>query len=280
MAPPLTGLNCIEMKILILSAEKQQEIHRITDEAKRRGHKITFRILKKGLKINPDKFDVLLLRAIIGNVKLAERIAEKFYLREKPVVDEKLAKKIDRNKMENYIVFMHKHLYVPKTEYFTKSNLIKIKKFDSEWIVLKPLSGKRGIGIERIHKNELESRLKKFGETTYLAQEFAEIKKEYRVYVIDGKAIGGMEKVSKNWIHNIYQGAKPKKAILSTKIKEVAIDAAKSVETEIAGCDIGTTKKGLFVIEVNRSPGFAGYESLGKKFAVEIVKYVERKLKK
>ena len=265
------------MNLLILSSEKQFEVDRILEEARKRKHHAEF--MKLSAKTSPKtaEFDAVLFRAIEGHVGKAESIAKKFSDQGKTIVDEKIAKNIDRNKMQNYELFEKSRLYVPPTEYFTRKNKGKILAFDSDYIVLKPVHGKRGRGIRRIRKNMVEAHLRKTRGKQCIAQEFAEIKKEYRVYVVGYRAIGAMEKVSDSWIHNIYQGAKPRKTRLPRKVKTAAIKASRTVQTEIAGVDIGLTDKGLFIIEVNRSPGFRAFESLGNNFAEKVLGYVEKK---
>ncbi|MCR4334967.1 MAG: ATP-grasp domain-containing protein, partial [archaeon] len=268
------------MNLLILSVEPQLEIRRIVAEARKKSHSVTFRILKKGLKVSPEKFDTVLFRAIEGKVLMAEKIAEQFVKAGKVVVDEKIARRIDRNKLENYVLFGKENLFVPETFLFKKENLEKIKKFKSDFIVLKPIFGKRGKGIRRVHRKSLETQLQKLEGKDYIAQEFVNILHEYRVYVVGNKYEGVMEKISDSWLHNINQGATPKRTRISDLIKRTSVRAAKSVATEIAGIDIGITKRGLFIIEVNRSPGFKAFESLGYNLAEKIVVYLEEKTKK
>jgi len=266
------------MKILVLSAEKNYEVNRIIDESNKRGHETNFLLLSKCKSPDPQNYDCVLFRQIEKNVVKAEGIAKKFFDAGKIVVDEKIIHKIDRDKMQNYKLFTEHGLYVPATCPFNKKNLKLIEKFPSEEIVLKPLSGKRGKGLKKIKKAKLKKYLKTLKGQKYIAQEFAEITDEYRVYVIGNKVIGGVKKESDFWIHNLSQGAEPKKTHFSRGIKNTAIRAAKSVQTQIAGIDIGRTKKRkLFIIEVNRSPGFKGYESLDYNFAEKIVKYLEKK---
>jgi len=162
---------------------------------------------------------------------------------------------------------------------FKKENLEKIKKFKSDFIVLKPIFGKRGRGIRRVRKEKIEKYLEKFVEKDYIAQEFVDIQNEYRVYVVGGKYEGVMEKISDSWLHNINQGAEPKRARIPDSVKRISVRAAKSVATEIAGLDVGVSKRGLFIIEVNRSPGFKAFESLGFNLAEKIVYYLEEKAK-
>ncbi|MCR4368530.1 MAG: ATP-grasp domain-containing protein, partial [archaeon] len=140
-----------------------------------------------------------------------------------------------------------------------------------------PVNGKKGEGVEKILKKDFEKRLAQPQGKMLMAQEFVDLAREFRVYVVGKKAVGGMEKVSDSWLHNVSRGAKPARADLPKEVEEAAIKASLAVQTEVAGVDVGVTKKGLFVLEVNRSPGFKGYESLGIDFAKKVIEYLEQK---
>jgi ribosomal protein S6--L-glutamate ligase len=58
----------------------------------------------------------------------------------------------------------------------------------------------------------------------------------------------------------------------------MAINAAKALHVEIAGVDLIETDDGLYVIEVNASPGFRGLQkATGIDVAREIVEYAVQK---
>ena len=145
-------------------------------------------------------------------------------------------------------------------------------------VVLKPLFGSKGIGITRLNdKSFAENVIYSLGhlnEIFYL-QEFIEHKnRDIRILVVGDKAIAGMYRVSDNWKTNIHAGARMEPIELTKELKDLAINAAKAVKTEIAGVDIVESEKGLYVLEVNSIPGFTALQKVTDiNIAEEIINY-------
>lgn len=272
-----------QMKLCILSTEQQWEIGRIKETAERRGHETCICQAERDCftRCLPSH---LLVRAIRGAVPECRKIASEALTQGAVVVDERVAHGITRNKFANYERFIEHGLWVPAMRMLEPGYFGEIKKFPSEYIVIKDVSGKRGEGIYRCKRMEFDGFAKKLlakkenSGKKFLAQEFVEIEKEFRVFVIGGMALGAFSKKTEGWLHNVAKGAEPVKETLTPELAETAVKAAQVLETEIAGVDIGITKRGLFVLEVNRSPQFRGFEkATGINVAEEIVKYIEGK---
>ncbi|MBI4210897.1 MAG: ATP-grasp domain-containing protein [Candidatus Diapherotrites archaeon] len=263
------------MRLLVFSAEKQWEVKRILGECGKK--KILCMAVgpKNSGKISPREFDAVLFRAIRGHAKQAISLARRAAAAGLVVVDEKLARGIDRSKLWNYALFRKAGLFVPKTILLTKKSVPKLAGFSGQKIVVKPLFGKRGEGLQLVGKGDTKKLRRLATGGKYMAQEFVPIKKEIRVMVIGGKVVGGVSKQTGNWVHNFYRGAKPVKARLTEKMKSVCLRAARAVQTEIAGIDLALTPRGMFVLEANRSPGFKAFEKgTGKNVAGIIVGYI------
>lgn len=69
------------------------------------------------------------------------------------------------------------------------------------------------------------------------------------------------------------------KFLMHTKLKELALTAARAAEIEFAGLDIMPDKNGrLKVLEINRSPQFKRFSQVtGINVAEEVIKYIEKK---
>ncbi len=264
------------MKLGIISVEKQWEIERIMSEAKKKGDEISFNA--------PDDFqlelpfrsslDAVYFRAIIGKADYSKTVASILYSAGVAVVDERLAKEGGRNKFMNYALLLKSGIKIPPTKQFIPNS----NYFESEYLVVKPLHGKRGQGLRKIKAEEL-SKLKLEGE--FIVQPFLNIEHEYRVLVIGGEVIGAFEKRSNTWIRNISQGAEAVAVEVNEEMKEVAIKACKVLNTEIGGVDIAYSKSIPYVFEVNRSPGFKAFEASTKiNVALKIVEYLHNKAKK
>ena len=144
--------------------------------------------------------------------------------------------------------------------------------------VIKPLYGSKGIGITRINdrgfaENVIYS-LGQLNEVFYL-QEFIEHQnRDIRILVLGDKVIAGMYRVANTWKTNIYAGARAEPIELTEELKDLAINSAKAVKTEIAGVDIVESERGLLVLEVNSIPGFTGLQKVSDiNLAEEIVTY-------
>ena len=144
--------------------------------------------------------------------------------------------------------------------------------------VIKPLYGSKGIGITRINdrgfaENVIYS-LGQLNEIFYL-QEFIEHQnRDIRILVLGDKVIAGMYRVANTWKTNIHAGARAEPIELTEELKDLAINSAKAVKTEIAGVDIVESERGFLVLEVNSIPGFTGLQKVSDiNLAEQIVTY-------
>jgi ribosomal protein S6--L-glutamate ligase len=60
------------------------------------------------------------------------------------------------------------------------------------------------------------------------------------------------------WKTNVAQGAKVGKASVDTELNELSIKAVKALRLDYAGVDVGETKDGYMVYEVNVMPNWQG----------------------
>jgi gamma-F420-2:alpha-L-glutamate ligase len=139
------------------------------------------------------------------------------------------------------------------------------KVFPEYPIVLKKASGSQGKGVILCHSREQLSDLADMIDTTKpcIFQEY--IKKSHgrdiRVFVVGGKAIGGMMRIAKKGFKaNFHQGGTVKPIKLSPAIEWLAIEAARLVGLDIAGVDILIDNDSYKICEINSSPGFQGFE--------------------
>ena len=161
------------------------------------------------------------------------------------------------------------------TESFERAKKIIINTIKSgNKLVLKPLFGSQGQGLKLIEnqKNLVFSNSSKVdpkGGVFYL-QQFVPLEKniiphDYRVLVVKKTAIAAMKRVGKTWIHNKSLGAKCEKCYLTSNLKNLAEDAARVLELDIAGVDLipdSTVVEGYKVIEVNGVPAWRGLQSV------------------
>lgn len=192
-----------------------------------------------------------------------------------------------RNKMATYFNLKNKGLpTIPtmslssKTDYQVWYDFIdKI----GEEIIVKPLLGSRGIGIEYLNISRLKNRLKNklAKEKILIVQKFIHTKDmcDIRVLVIGNKVLACMKRCAKKgkFLTNIFQGGTPHPIELSKDIESMAIEACKAVNGDILTVDLIKDEKTdeIFILEIN---GFARWEGLQKvtdiNITKEIIKYV------
>ncbi len=133
-------------------------------------------------------------------------------------------------------------------------------------LVLKPLFGSRGRGLELI---EAESDLpdEEAVNGVYYLQEFVPSDnnnwRDWRIMVVGGDAICAMERRSDIWVTNRARGAECLPAKLPDEALALAVQAAAAVEADYAGVDvIHTCRAGWQVIEINGVPAWQGLQEV------------------
>lgn len=145
--------------------------------------------------------------------------------------------------------------------------LAAFKTFGGEAVV-KPVFGSRGIGASRISDVDVAERvfrtLRFYRHVIYVQEFVPHGKRDIRTFVVGGKVVAAMYRVSDSWKTNVSQGATPVKANLVADTEKLALRAAEAVGCEIAGVDLMEGDTGLLVNEVNSQPGWRGLQSTTK----------------
>jgi tetrahydromethanopterin:alpha-L-glutamate ligase len=139
-------------------------------------------------------------------------------------------------------------------------------------LVLKPLFGSQGRGLQRVGRVEgrhcalpsLEGA--PFGGLAYLQRFVAPRTSpghDWRVLVIGGRARSAMRRVSEHWIHNLAQGARCEATPLTPDVARVAEAAAQTLAMDYAGVDLmpcAEAEGGITVLEVNGVAAWRGLQ--------------------
>lgn len=154
-------------------------------------------------------------------------------------------------------------------------------------LVLKPLFGSQGEGLQRVGRVEgahvpLPALDPPYGGLAYL-QRFipprAAPGHDYRVLVTGGRALAAMRRVSDHWVHNVAQGARCEPQALDEgpgpELARLAEAAARALDMDYAGVDLLPTDGGVQVIEVN---GVAAWQGLQKVTPFNIAQALVRDL--
>ncbi|NLX49784.1 MAG: ATP-grasp domain-containing protein [Methanospirillum sp.] len=116
--------------------------------------------------------------------------------------------------------------------------------------VYKPIYGFDGHGIRLITEaDDLE-------EPPYYLQEYVPNDQDFRVFVIDGTAVGAIRRTSPHLTHNIHQGGHGEAVPVTPGMAGLAVRAASAVGADYAGVDLLPTGGGFTVLEVNGTPNW------------------------
>jgi len=152
-------------------------------------------------------------------------------------------------------------------------------------VVVKPIFGSRGIGATRVVDSEIAQTVFKaitFHHGVIYLQEFVPHGySDIRAFVVDGRVIAAMRRVSESWKTNYSQGARPAPLELDSALEALAVKAAKAVGCKIAGVDVLEGPNGPMIVDVNSQPGWKGLQMVTKvNVAEEIVAFVLSELKR
>lgn len=99
--------------------------------------------------------------------------------------------------------------------------------------------------------------------------------RDIRVFIVGGKAIAAMYRVSEHWLTNTAKGAVPQHMELNKEIAELVEKAARVLGVEIAGVDLVEYEKGYLFFEINATPEFHGLKQVANvNIAKRIVEYI------
>ena len=147
-------------------------------------------------------------------------------------------------------------------------------------VVVKPVFGAEGRGMQRICDRELAWRtfrvLEQTGQLIYQQKFITHPGHDLRVFVIGGKVRAAMKRTGSEWRTNVAQGGRTERVELSDHAMSLAIRAAEVVGCPIAGVDLLPGPRGeLYAIEVNAVPGWKALAATcGVDVAAEVVRFV------
>lgn len=207
-----------------------------------------------------------------------------------PVVNSSVAIERVKDKFHTLQILAQKNLPLPKTLLLRfPVNLEFIQSQFQFPVIVKPLSGWKGIGVHLVDtpvqfEGVMELLQSVHPEPEVIVQEFIQPSrgKDLRVLVIGGKAKAAMQREShtEDFRANYSKGAQVQSHPLSQEMTELAVQAAKTADLEIAGVDLLFDTQGFRICEVNSSPGFEGLESCHSSLNVasEIFEFVLKKV--
>ena len=151
--------------------------------------------------------------------------------------------------------------------------------------VIKPVFGSRGIGVARISDEDIAERvmrtLRFYKHVLYVQEFIGHGTRDIRTFVVGGKVVAGIFRVSSSWKTNVSRGAVPKRFQVDPEVEALAVRASEALDCKIAGVDIMESERGLVVHEVNSQPGWRGLQmTTDVRIADEIAAFVIAQAKK
>lgn len=116
--------------------------------------------------------------------------------------------------------------------------------------VSKPVYGFDGNGVVMVQPGQDP------GKPPYYLQEYIENDRDFRVFVIDGEAVGAISRQSDSLTHNIHQGGTGKPVAIPESMARIASAAARAVGADYCGVDLLSLGEGYTVLEVNGTPNW------------------------
>lgn len=133
-------------------------------------------------------------------------------------------------------------------------------------LLLKPLFGSQGNGIHLLEQTQGIIHDEYFSGVYYL-QEFiereADVWKDIRVLVVDGKAVTAMTRQGLDWRTNRSQGGECFALEMNSEMIELAEQAVQVLNIDYAGIDLIQDAEGnYYIIEVNSIPAWYGLQGV------------------
>lgn len=132
-------------------------------------------------------------------------------------------------------------------------------------LVLKPLFGSQGRGLRRLPFGDALPEAETISGVYYLQRLVKRQDgawRDWRVFVVGGRAVAAMIRHGKDWITNVRQGARCEAAPADGEAARLAVAAAEAVGARYAGVDLVAGGDGFQVLEVNSMPAWHGLQGV------------------
>ncbi|MEI2637092.1 MAG: RimK family alpha-L-glutamate ligase [Methylotenera sp.] len=142
----------------------------------------------------------------------------------------------------------------------------------NQQMVIKPLFGSQGQGVRLLDtQSALPLPMDDFVDGVFYLQAFIEAPHDYRVFVVNGRAVAAMRRSGADWLHNVAQGAQCT-ASDESDVMSLAVQATKALDITYCGVDIIRDSKGkLWVLEVNSIPAWRGLQGVSSVNIAQIL---------
>ncbi|MBI5755014.1 RimK family alpha-L-glutamate ligase [Candidatus Peregrinibacteria bacterium] len=229
-------------------------------------------------------YDVMIPRVrLLKDIELRTAVVKQLQLMKVPMFNRYSSICRAKNKLRTLQILDHEDIPIPKTlvvhgpEYVDDA----VKKVGGLPVILKSTAGSYGAGVviaesKRAVHSALDALIASSWNNLILIQEYVKEARgsDTRVFVVSGKVIGAMRRQAKRgeFRSNMELGGDAVAVSPSSEMTDIALQATKALNLQVAGVDIIQTKRGPAVMEVNANPGFKGLEeATGFNIAREII---------
>lgn len=154
------------------------------------------------------------------------------------------------SKVQTSALLIRDHVPTPET-FFTESRHLAGEFIQTHGkAVSKPVYGFDGVGIMLVESED------QLGDPPYYLQEYIPNDRDFRVFVINGKAVGAIQRVSESLTHNIHQGGCGSAVTIDPDMNDIAAQAAASCGVDYGGVDLLYHEGTYTVLEVNGTPNW------------------------
>ncbi|MCF7834438.1 ATP-grasp domain-containing protein [Candidatus Gracilibacteria bacterium] len=274
------------MKLIVLTSNKtSRSIIRFEEEAKKRKIKveifnyrdISFTIKGKDIYFSSKNKKISFKSAIVRSgrpqlydvreIKIHDLLLKYFYENDIFFTNKNFLKDnyLISNKIVQYLTLSKytKRLINPTFYFETKEELLYNLEYIQYPIIIKPIDGSKGTGIEKINnEKELIEMFKYLEVNNFVFQKYIPNNGDVRILYIGGKYIGSMMRSGQNnnIVNNFSKGGKVEKYKLKNSIKKELDILVKRLNIDYVGIDIIIDKNNFYILEINRNPGFEGFE--------------------
>ena len=182
------------------------------------------------------------------------------------------ARMIERSVDKTMTSFLLRRAQVPTPPAWSFAHPDRAREFVARHIasgaalVWKPVFGSQGKGLRLIGR---DAPMPDFEDPdqVYYFQQFVESRgpgfRDFRVFVIGGRAVAGMERIGATWINNVANGATCRSVEISPALATLAERAVAAIGMYYAGVDLMCDREGRWwVTEVNSIPAWRGLQGV------------------
>lgn len=230
-------------------------------------------------------YDVVLARIGHLSTDLGMLVLQQMELQGMRVLPSSRALLASRHKLRALQKLAAAGIPVPATSYVAHRSGLRaaIEALGGAPLIVKVVTGTQGRGVVLAESNHaaeaIADALIAAGSPVILQRFVAESRgRDVRAFVVGGRVLAGVRRVAAGaeYRSNVHLGASAEVVALTPRYAEVAVAAAGALDLEIAGVDLLEGADGPVVVEVNSSPGIAGFEEAsGLDVAGIIVSYLE-----